>query len=432
MNVKNFTFSQAVLGERLRATLASDDKFNVSSDLFSCIGECKFSIQDCDLLKSYENIIKHLQNEYIITLCPSSESTETHNKTEISNTASCILDDAMAEYVAMQNLKRVINNAKVRIKLMIGGKRLYNKETCEHFESELEGNALYQLIKAITAETPTGRLNMRSVELCASALEVIDDIRKIHKCKTSIPLPAHTILCDNFTKIISETKPSSGAECGDRQVETVDEKTGEETWLAKTIKVLVGMSAYIILKNSGVEEYNDDADDLDKYCRGLNDILCNEIKLRYLAMINDSDEFEKALRDYLEGNLYLGHYLLTGVMDTEEIPCDASDSKLKLALVEEAFSLLYEAHNNDGNRFINSEQLDMVVRNFNKWYNEGKTFNIRKIKTKASVRQLINVCKAIRNKINDKKHRLTIEEFEEFLRAQFSDLENRKKPFLTH
>lgn len=396
-------------------------------------------MQDSNLIRIFDNILNRFKNISTITLRPSSESAKANNETEISYEASCIFDDAMAEYSATQILNSVVNDTKATTERMISGNRLSDKKTCERLETELGGDNnykdLYILSRILSTGTSTGRLNMQGVEIFVCVMELIDDIRKNRKDKQSIQLPAHSMLCDIFVKVISETKPSFGAVYGDRQVETWDDKTGDETWLAKNIKVIFGIAAYIILHYSNVEEFENDASDLDEYCRGLNSNLCHEIKSRYMAMGNDREKVKMASRNYVEGNSYLSHYLLSGGKDaagSETLSDDESKRKLSPEFVELAFSPLKEARCKEGWPVIDAKPFKIVIQNFCNWYNEGHNLNIKRIVTKGTVSGLIKNCKTIWKNINGKNHRLTINDFEMFLKAQFDALKNRKKPFLTH
>lgn len=373
-------------------------------------------------------------------LYATSEATEIHKEIRIpSTTASQILNNAMAEYSATQILNRVLNDTKATREPMIGGNRLSNKKTCERFESELNENVLYLYIQIVVSEqlSATGNLAMRPVELFACAMELIDDIKE--KSKLKFPKPARTILCDIFSKVITETKPSNGSGYGDRQVEIYNEKIGDETEVAKNIKVLIGISAYLILHYAGVEKYQRYADDLSEFCRGLNQNFADSI-LRMSAKggwatDNVIEEVRGASRDYVEGNSPLSHYLLTGVKDTadaETLSDDESKNKLSPEFVERAFLPLKEARCKEGSPVINAEPFKIVIQNFRNWYNEGHNLNIERIVTKGTISGLIEICITIKNNIDGKNHKLTFKDFESFLKLQFNAFKNRKKPFLTH
>lgn len=397
--------------------------------------ECE--VKCCESVKLTNNSSdQEKQNISAITLRSSDESAKTYNETEISYAASCIFDDAMAEYGAMQILNRVTNDTKKTKEQMIGGQRLFDKKTCERFESELNGNVVYLFNKIVVTEqlSATGNLAMRDVELFACAIELVDDIKE--NCKQKIPLPSSTLLCNIFSKIIAETKPSNGAGYGDRQVEIYNEKVGDETEVAKNIKVLIGISAYIILHHAGVEKYQKYADGLSEFCRGLNRNLADstlEMSTKGdWATDNVIEEVKRAARNYVEGNRYLSHYLLTGKMDVsdaETLPSDEA-KKLSLGFVARAFSPLKEAWSNEGWVVIDKERFKAVIQNFCNWYNEGYTLSIKKIKTKGTKGQLYNVFKAVRSNIVGKKeHKLRQKDFESFIRLQFSNFDERKSSF---
>lgn len=394
-------------------------------------------VKCCESVKLTNNSSdQEKQNISTITLRPSSESAKTYNETEISYAASCILDDAMAEYSATQILNRVVNDTKATTELMIGGQRLFDKITCERFESELKADFLYLFNEIVVTErfSATGNLAMQAVELYACAIELVDDIKENNKQK--IPLPARTLLCSIFNKIIAETKPSNGAGYGDRQVKIYNEEIGDETRVAKNLKVLIGISAYIILHHAGVEKYQKYADDLSEFCRGLNQNLSDSIlgmsTKGCLAADNVIEEMKRASRNYVEGNRYLSHYLLTGGKEAvdAEILSDDEAKKLSPEFVDLAFSPLREARCNEGWPVIDKEKFNMVVQNFRNWYNKMCTLSIKKFKIKGTNEQLYNVFKAVRSNIVGKKeHKLRQKDYEVFLRLQFSNFDKRKSSF---